>query len=351
MNSVKTWLLVVGLLAATPPLKAQDCPELVGRWPYGSCSSVAAEGGFVYFGSGAVLKIGDIGDPANTQVLGEVYLPGIADDVAVSGGYAYVADGQWGLQIIDVSDPRSPFIAGSVDTPDSARGVAVSGTYAYVADDNSGLQVIDVSDPTGPFIAGSTNTPGACSGVSVSGFQVFLAESIAGMEIYSAVGCCSLQPGSFQLLSPPDGSGVGQTVLLDWEDSTESLAYDLYVDTATPPLALAAGDLPISETLLSFPSSSTYYWKVVARNGCGETESAVRSLTAVFADFVFRYESIVSLASSSPEETFETGSLPWADPDDVLEPGAPPVLFYKVTFLDTVIVAVKDARTVRLEAE
>ncbi len=36
-------------------------------------------------------------------------------------------------------------ILGSVNTPDFARGVAVSGAVAYVADGEFGLQVIDVS--------------------------------------------------------------------------------------------------------------------------------------------------------------------------------------------------------------
>ncbi len=55
-------------------------------------------------------------------------------DVAVSGTYAYVADGASGLQVIDITNPASPQIVGSVDTPGYAMGVAVSGTYAYVAD-------------------------------------------------------------------------------------------------------------------------------------------------------------------------------------------------------------------------
>ena len=121
------------------------------------------------------------------------------------------------------------------------------------------------------------------------------------------------------------------------EDSAESLVYDLYLDTVNPPLALGAGDLPFSEMLVTLLPDVTYYWKVVARNGCGETESAVRSIRITSLDIVSRYESVVSLASSRPERTFEAASLPWADPDDVLEPGAPPVLLYSVTFPDTVI--------------
>ncbi|RJP23130.1 MAG: hypothetical protein C4520_06870, partial [Candidatus Abyssobacteria bacterium SURF_5] len=57
-----------------------------------------------------------------------------ASDVAVSGSYAYIADGAVGLRIVDVTDPTSPFVAGSIDTPGYAQSVAVSGSYAYIAD-------------------------------------------------------------------------------------------------------------------------------------------------------------------------------------------------------------------------
>ena len=39
---------------------------------------------------------------------------------------------------------------GGYDTSGSALGVALSGNYAYVADGGAGLQVIDVSNPANP---------------------------------------------------------------------------------------------------------------------------------------------------------------------------------------------------------
>jgi len=82
--------------------------------------------------------------------------------VAVAGSYAYVADGNWGLQVIDISDPASPTIAGDVYTPGYASGVAVAGSYAYVADGNWGLQILPAQ--CGLFIEATpddaTVTPG-----------------------------------------------------------------------------------------------------------------------------------------------------------------------------------------------
>jgi len=57
------------------------------------------------------------------------------------------------------------------------------------------------------------------------------------------------------------------------------MAYDLYLDTANPPLVLAGSNLPISEIQVALNPGTTYYWRVVAKNGCGTTESATWSFT------------------------------------------------------------------------
>lgn len=94
-------------------------------------------------------------------LIGSYDTPGSANDVYVSGDYAYVADWDSGLQIIDISNPASPVPVGSYDTPGSALDVYVLGNYAYVADGwNSGLLIIDVSDPASPVFVGSYETTG-----------------------------------------------------------------------------------------------------------------------------------------------------------------------------------------------
>jgi hypothetical protein len=98
--------------------------------------------------------------------------------VAVSGNYAYVADGTSGLRVIDISNPLVPTLRATRDTveiTDEARGVAVSGNYAYVADWTSGLQLIDISDPLAPGFPVTCKTDGAC-GVAVSGDYAYVAD-------------------------------------------------------------------------------------------------------------------------------------------------------------------------------
>jgi hypothetical protein len=79
-------------------------------------------------------------------------------DVAVSGTYAYVADGDSGSSGDRCFESFFSSGGGFYDTPGYASGVAVSGTYAYVADVWEGLRVIDVSNPSSPREVGAFMT-------------------------------------------------------------------------------------------------------------------------------------------------------------------------------------------------
>ena len=121
-------------------------------------------------------------EQAITQV-GSYNTTGNASGVQVVGNYAYVADGNSGLQIIDISNPNAPVLAGSYDTSGAARGVQVVGNYAYVADGNSGLQIINISNPITPVLAGSYETRGYASEVEVVGNYAYVADGNSGLQI------------------------------------------------------------------------------------------------------------------------------------------------------------------------
>lgn len=77
--------------------------------------------------------------------------PDFARDVFVSGGYAYVADIEGGLQIVDVSDPTDPGLAGEYVTTQDAYDIFVQDNLAFLATDcGGGVRVFDVSDPADP---------------------------------------------------------------------------------------------------------------------------------------------------------------------------------------------------------
>lgn len=130
--------------------------------------------------AGRLAPLGNISQ-SQMSVFGE------AEEVAVAGGYAYLANFSDGLRIIDISNPEAPALRGHV--PESmmggvAFGVAVSGSYAYLANSNGGLRIINISNPQAPALTGHYAQPAQdgmsiANGVAVSG-QLFLPRQWAG---------------------------------------------------------------------------------------------------------------------------------------------------------------------------
>ncbi len=93
-----------------------------------------------------LLSIGIFTAPLFGQVeyVGILDTPGCPFDVFSLNDLVYVADFDYGLQIVDVSFPAGPVLVGGWDTPGDAIGVFVLGNYAYIADYDSGFQIINV---------------------------------------------------------------------------------------------------------------------------------------------------------------------------------------------------------------
>jgi hypothetical protein len=130
------------------------------------------------------LRIITISNPNYPEVIGSLETPGSAEDLAVSGDYAYVADGSiGGLRIIDVSNPEEPFEVGSYDTPGTASGVAVSESHAYVADQDSGLIILNINNPIIPVPVGVFLPWGDVNDVEIVDNYAFLTGNIIGLRI------------------------------------------------------------------------------------------------------------------------------------------------------------------------
>jgi hypothetical protein len=97
-----------------------------------------------------------------------------------------VADGDSsGLVVVDISNPASPALAGGYNTADYANDVTVSGNYAYLADGWNGLLRLNISNPASPTLAGSYSPGNYLHGVTVLGNYLYIAESSAGLVILS----------------------------------------------------------------------------------------------------------------------------------------------------------------------
>jgi hypothetical protein len=90
-------------------------------------------------------------------------------------------------------------------------------------------------------------------------------------------------------ISPADGStNVSILPTLSWTASPEAVSYDVYFGTsATPPLVGNTTGLSFTPASLNalLATSTTYNWKVVAKNGTGSAASPVVSFTTYGAGF------------------------------------------------------------------
>ena len=178
------------ILSATPNDSNPFNPVIVKSVDIpGEANGVYVTGGYAYVavdypgGLWPGLQIIDVDPPESASIVKSVDTSGHAYEVYVTGGYAYVADEYSGLQIIDVEPIGSASIVKSVDTPDIANGVYVTGGYAYVADYGGGLQIIDV-DPIGSAsIVKSVDTLGVAYGVYVTGGYAYVAKEYFGLQI------------------------------------------------------------------------------------------------------------------------------------------------------------------------
>jgi hypothetical protein len=152
----------------------------------GFANNVDVSGNFAYVAAGSTgLQVVNIANRAAPVVVASLDTPGNANDVKVVGNLAYVADGTSGLRIIDITTPQAPVNVGAVDTPGDAWDVVVSGNRAYVADGDNGLVIINVSNPANPQLLGSVNPAGTQKGVDVDAARnlAVVASGTAGIHI------------------------------------------------------------------------------------------------------------------------------------------------------------------------
>lgn len=211
----------------------------------GANFAVYADGALVYIGMGPHLQVWDVAAPASPVVVGSVFLQGVVEDVVVSQGWAYIAAGTGGFQIVDVGNPAQPVLvsswSGSGDV--ASEGVFVVGNRAYVADETSGLLIFNVSNPSSPTLLGSIETPGDAGDVFVVDTLAYVADGLRwdGVEWV----------GNFQIVDVTDPSSPalsGSYTVPDWAEG-------VYVDAGLAYVASGWSGLQILD--VSDPSSPT----------------------------------------------------------------------------------------------
>ncbi|MGD8413889.1 MAG: hypothetical protein PVF33_06640, partial [Candidatus Latescibacterota bacterium] len=157
---------------------ASDATTIIGSYDTPDwAENVAIAGNYAYVADrNSGLQVIDLSAPVNLTLAGSYDTPGQAYDVAVAGNFAYIAD-LTHFQVVDITTPESPQLAGDYFNPSfGAQGVSVAGGYAYVADSFFGLRVFDINDTENPQLVGSYDTPGLPLDVVVAGNHAYLAD-------------------------------------------------------------------------------------------------------------------------------------------------------------------------------
>jgi hypothetical protein len=133
------------------------------------------------------LYIIDITNPSSPFLINRFQnITSYAQDISVKDGYAYIADGYGGVEVVDVIDPMNPSVIGYFDLIDGSTGIKVDGNYAYMSEYIlGGLQIVDISNPAIPTLAGWYQPSGVFAlGVeSFNGF-VYVSDGLGGIQIY-----------------------------------------------------------------------------------------------------------------------------------------------------------------------
>jgi hypothetical protein len=291
----------------------------------GVTSGVVVSGNYAYLTEGTLdstavdapgaLRIMDITDPTNPQLVADYAVERQAHSLAMVDGIAYVstlAPGKGAkLEIIDVSDPTAPkgignlvswgfpvihgdrAIVGSLEVLDISNpaaprrvggypsggfysgSVVVEGNYAYVAAGEEGFQIIDLEPEANLPRVGSLDLGGHALGIAASGNRAYVAEDGVGLQIVDISD--SLNParlGSYEISPAPQfvaTSGGHACAVISWIDGNGSWSTVLeVVDVSNPGLPQWMGSYNTSGSTRSLAVSGNH-----AFLGLGDSSSRI----------------------------------------------------------------------------
>ena len=132
------------------------------------------------------LEIFNLAIPTEPVRIGEIATPGNAQDVAVDGGTAYIADGTEGIQLVDVRRPAAPQLLKSVKGFTFAHRIQVANGHAYIVDSEEGLLIHNLHElhnSIEPKPLSTFQTLGEALDVWVEGHTVYLSDRNQGFQI------------------------------------------------------------------------------------------------------------------------------------------------------------------------
>lgn len=183
---------------------------------------------------------------------------GYPHDICLTGGRAYVADGEAGLGVYDISNPESPSLIGTkMDSMNIAWGVFAKDSLAYVTYGTKELYIADVARPESIKVLGELEyiQPGFGYGIAVADSLAYIA---AGPQFVIINVAQPAYPNlTFQFRYPHDCKSV---VLRDsWAFlAVGQLGVAVWKTDTTPPIQVGSFDTPGSALAVAISGSHLY---------------------------------------------------------------------------------------------
>jgi hypothetical protein len=160
------------------------CPTVVATNALGAYGKrILTSGRYCYVSVGRRLEVFDVANVTQPTSIGSYDPGGDISDLTLAGHDAFVA-AAGGLQILDLTNPSSPaFVSvGTRETGGPAEAIQVVGHYAYLADGDSGLQIIDLTDTNGLIRVAQLRTAGYAHAIQIVGTNAYVGID-AGLEL------------------------------------------------------------------------------------------------------------------------------------------------------------------------
>ncbi len=173
-----TTLAETAVYTVTGPAASPTLTFRSKNMPFGYDIDVA--GSYAYLASGWYLEVWDTATLTAPFRAGQLQ-PDLSESTQaldVADGRAYVTIRDTGFSVIDVSTPSNPVLVQSYTTPGDASGITVSGGCAYVADGNGyAINIFGVATAESASLAGSYATLVGATHLAVARDHVLVTET------------------------------------------------------------------------------------------------------------------------------------------------------------------------------
>jgi hypothetical protein len=175
----------------------------------GNATDLAISGAIVYIADENFgLQIVDVSNTTQPSIVGNVYAPGLLGvrGVTVRDPLVYFVARDAGMFVVNAADPRHPEIVGHVDNPASSGRIVTTSSYAYISnrEGDGGMVVVDIRNPASPRIVGCTDTPGLGGDLALFESTILLADEFSGIHVLRT----QCEGGTAAPEEPRDGSPV-----------------------------------------------------------------------------------------------------------------------------------------------